>query len=309
MFGYVLGFAGCALVLLFASKLVYRQVVEIADILRVPAFLISLVLVAFSTSIPELFVGITSAAQGVPAFSLGDIFGSNIVNLTFIAGLVILLGKKEITLAEHIGHRHLAATFAIASMPVLLLIDGTLSRFDGIFLLTLYALYVGFIIYTRRNKNKENKKFKEGLLKSIALFFVGALCLIGASEIIIRLASSLSTDLRVAPFVIGVFAIAFSTSLPELTYGIRVALARHPELSLADVVGSSAVNATGILGLVATIHPIVPTVLTAALMTGVFGVAVFFIFYLAIGRQKTSYTHGAILLILYLLFVSFNFLV
>ena len=95
---YVFGFAVCSLVLLFASKLVYKQVVEIADILRVPAFLISLLLVAFSTSIPELFIGTTSAAQGVPVFSLGDILGSNIVNLTFIAGLVILLGKKKITL-------------------------------------------------------------------------------------------------------------------------------------------------------------------------------------------------------------------
>jgi len=306
---YILGFSVCALVLLFASKLVYKQVVEIADILRVPAFLISLLLVAFSTSIPELFVGISSAVQGVPAFSLGDILGSNIVNLTFIAGLVILLGRKKIALAEHLGQGHLALTLAIASTPVLLLIDGTLSRFDGIFLLVLYALYVFFVVYTRRNKEKEQRKYKDGLFKSASLFLAGALLLIGTSEIIIRLASSLSADLHVAPFVIGVFAIAFSTSLPELAYGIRVALARNPELSLADVVGSSAVNASAILGLVAVIHPIVPLALNAVLMTGFFGIAVFLIFFLAVGKQRVSSTHGAILLVLYLVFVSFNFLV
>jgi cation:H+ antiporter len=176
-------------------------------------------------------------------------------------------------------------------------------------LLVLYALYVFFVIFTQRHKNPESLRYGDGMLRPVGLFFVGALLLVGASEIIIYLASSLSAQLSVAPFIIGLFAIAFSTSLPELTYGIRVALARDPELSLGDVVGSSVVNALGVLGLVAVIHPITPAVPSAALMTGFFGIAVYLGFFFIAGRQKVAPIYGAILLVLYLLFVSLNFLI
>jgi cation:H+ antiporter len=305
---YLIGFAACAAVLLFASKLVYEQIVRIADSLGVPSFLIALLIVALSTSVPELFVGLTSAVQGVPSFSLGDIFGSNIVNLTFIAGLVILVGRKTIDLETYIGKRELAITFAAASAPVLLLIDGTLSRTDGFILLALYAAYVLIVVTKIRKNSKVGIIQATALLKPILLFLVGVVCLIGASELIIYLATSLSTSLHVAPFVVGVFVIACSTSLPELAFGLRVALAKNPELSIADVVGSSAVNATAILGIVAVIHPIVPIALHTALMTGFFGVFIFIAFFLLVGRRKTSYFSGIILLLLYFAFASSNLL-
>lgn len=309
MLVYILGFAGCALVLLFASKLVYRQVMVIAGITRVPPFLISLLLVAFSTSIPELFVGITSATQGVPGFSLGDVLGSNVVNLTFIAGLVILLGRHKISLSQHLGHKQLLLTFAISSLPVLLLLDGILSRTDGILLLISYALYVFATVFTHRGREENLDNKNKGLFRALVLFLVGALFLVGSGEVIVYLGSMLSAHLQITPFVIGLFAIAFSTSLPELTYGVRVALARNPELSLADVVGSSAVNATAILGLVSIIHPIVPASLSTVLFTGFFGMAVFCIFYFTVGIRRVSYLYGALLISLYVVFASFGFLI
>ena len=302
---FVVELAGSAIILLVASQIVFKQVSNIANALRVPSFVVSLLLVAFSTSIPELFVGVTSAIQGTPSFSLGDIFGSNIVNLTFISGLVILLGRKEITLPENISSKLLLSTFAIASAPVFLILDGTLSRFDGLLLLTIYFLYLFFIISGHR-KTFDSQRKDADLSRSLTLFFVGAAFLIASSEAIIRVASGISHDFHITPFIVGVFAIAFSTSLPELTFGLRSAFQRTPELSLGDVVGSSAVNASGILGLVAFMHPITPLALDGVLLTGFFGIFVFLVFFLLVGRGKVKASRGAILLILYLIFASFN---
>lgn len=309
MLVYLFVIAGSSLVLLVASKIVYREVITIADTLGIPVFFISLVLVALSTSIPELFVGVTSAIQGTPSFSLGDIFGSNIVNLTFIAGLVILLGRKEIVLPDNISTTLLLSTFAVASMPVLLILDGTLSRFDGSVLVAAYASYVFFIVAGQRRERAQKNTDNATLLYSVTFFFVGAALLIVAAHVIISTASGISRDLHIAPFVIGVFAIAFSTSLPELTFGLRAAFHRTPELSLADVVGSSAVNATGILGLVALIHPITPLPLAPVVFAGFFGIFVFFVFFLIVGKGLVNPSRGALLMILYLIFASLNLLV
>ena len=308
MLPYGIAMVLCAFLLVAAAKIVSTQVINIAKRLSVPPFFIASLLVAASTSIPELFVGVTSALAGAPQFSLGDIIGSNIVNLTFIAGMVILLGRRRIQLSEHISQSRLLLTFAIASVPIFLcFIFGGLSREMGIFLLALYGVYIFFLVRNHPREALRPDDPKITLNKSIGFFCIGVVLLFAASQGIIFTAGALSTAFNIAPFIIGVFAIAFSTSLPELAFGIRVALERKPELSLADVIGSSAVNATGILGLVAIIHPI--TLSGQALyLSGSFYLAVFIAFYFLLARREVSPVRGALLLVVYLLFVSYNFL-
>lgn len=307
MLNSVVSLLGCAVVLFFASRIVYRQVVVISGQLRVPAFLVSLVLVAFSTSIPELFVGITSAMQGTPSFSLGDILGTNIVNLTFIAGLIILLGRKDIELTNNMSTTLMLSTFGVASVPVFMLIDGTLSRIDGSILLLLYAGYLYLVLKSHKRSPEQTTASKTGLFKPLLTFAFGVALLIVAAEIMIGSATSISEHLQIAPFIIGVFLLAISTSMPELVFGLRATLQGQPELSLGDLLGSCAVNAAGILGVVALIHPIVPAGLTAALFSGFYGVFVFFVFFLLAGKGRIRSSSGAILLIMYLVFVAFHF--
>lgn len=308
MWVHVAGLLVCALVLMVASRIVFEQVTRIARRLAVPAFLIALLVVAISTSIPELFVGLTSAIEGEPSFSLGDIIGSNIVNLTFVAAIAILLGRRNLSLSKSMSNRQLSLTFVIASAPLLFLIDGTLSRLDGAILFLLYALYVTFVITHRERIVEELKVAKEGLWTSIVLFCAGIALLVGGSMAIIYFASQISSGMNLAPYVVGLFAIAFSTSLPEIIFAMRSALQGASELSIADIVGSSAVNATAILGTVALIHPITPKVLPTVLGTGAYGVLVFFIFGYIVSRGEVRPLHGIVLLCLYLLFASFNFL-
>ena len=164
---------GCSIVLLFAAKIVSAQLITIAERIGVPPFFIAFLLLAVSTSIPEFFVGISSALNGIPAFSLGDVIGSNIINLTFIAGLVVLLGRKRINLSTHIRSNQLFLTFAIASAPVVMLLNGGLSRLNGVMLLILYIFYVLFFIYNRPHTKRKNKTTSESLFTSITLFAFG----------------------------------------------------------------------------------------------------------------------------------------
>lgn len=306
LFGYFGLFALCVVGLFFASKIVYTQVLGLAKALRIPPFAISLFLVAFSTSIPELFVGITSAANGVPAFSLGDILGSNIVNLTCIAGLVILLSGKRVQLERSIDRQQLAVTFLFALAPIALIMDGELSKYDGVILLALYVLFIFYIRSRMRTTRVDAHTEHASLLTTLSAFMGGIALLLAASEGIIIVASHLSTNLNLAPFIVGVFAIAFSTSLPELIFGIRSAMQKAPELSLADVVGSSAVNATLILGGVSLIHPIAPMALPSVLLTGIFSAVVFVAFFILVGTRRAYRLQGAGLIILYLIFVAFT---
>lgn len=311
MLGYLAILAACAAVLLFASRLVFRQLLSIARELSVPPFLVALFLVAISTSIPELFIGITSASQGVPAFSLGDILGANIIDITFVAGLVILLSRKRVRMLDHIERPRLYFTFFIACLPTLLIADGILSRDDGLLLMALYVFYIILAVSDRRAKRLHltNTARNGGVWKHAGLFACGVALLLIASQCIIYAGRGLSTELSVAPFVIGVFALALSTTLPELAFGIRAALARKPELSLADLIGSSAVNSGGILGLVALIHPIAPQQPHSAVAIGLLGVLAYAAFAVLFGRKTDApAAYGAILLALYLLFMSFNFL-
>lgn len=303
-----LGLLGCALGLLVASGIVYRELINLSNILRLPAFLISLVLLAISTSTPELSVGVTSALRGEPSFSLGDILGSNIVNLTFIAGTVILLSRKRIFLPNYIGSGQLLGILALGTMPTLLLLDGVLSRIDGIILLSLYVLYVFRTVTHWNNENTNLQRPAAGpLAKSLGKFAFGALLLVLSAIVLIKISSEISVGLNIPPFVVGIFAIAFSTSLPEFVFGLRAAFQKRPELSLANLVGATAVNASGILGLVTLIHPIAPIDIFTVLLTGSFGIVTFLVFFFAVGKGVVEPSRGIVLLFLYLLFVSFGF--
>lgn len=308
---YFLGFLACALVVFIAAKITYQQVHSLAEAFDVPAFLVSLLLVAFSTSTPELFVGIGSALSGVPTLSLGDVLGANIINLTFIAGLVILLSKKPMNLHENISLKQLMITFSIASVPVFLILDGTLSRIDGAILLSLYVLYIRWVLKKHQEENtglsEPSKKDMRKAVRSFIFFLFGIALLIGGSEAIIALSASASKAFSITPFAIGVFAVAFSTTLPEIMFGIRVAIEQKPELSAGDLIGSSVANAAGVLGLVAIIHPITPLVLSTVLFTGFFGIFIFLTYFLSAVKTEIPRIWGVWLLLLYFIFVSFNF--
>lgn len=298
-----------AVVILFSSRLVYRELHAIADAIALPPFFIASLLLALSTSVPELFIGVTSALRGTPAFGLGNIIGANIIGLSFITGLILLVGRSRLELSRHIAQSRFVLTFGISMVPVLMLFDGELSRLDGVILLTLYILYVLFSLYIGRRRNERTFEVpKRAAAHAFLLFLFGVLCLVAASEFLYVSANSLGATLGFTPFVVGIFVLSFATALPEISFGLRSAFDSHPELLVADIIGSSAVNFCGILGLTAVIAPIVPKDLTVVIIDGLFYIALVLFFYLILWNKQASRIRGSALLLVYGAFAVLNFI-
>src|SRR3989339_1036259 len=147
------------IVLVVSGGYLVKLLIKIADYLRLSEFVVAFIIMAFSTSIPELFVGINSAINGNPALSLGNVIGSNIADLTLVIGIVALLGNG-IKPQNPLIKKDSLFMFLIALVPIALMIfDQTLSRIDGIILTSIFIIYMWYLI-------KERKELKEQFIEN-----------------------------------------------------------------------------------------------------------------------------------------------
>jgi cation:H+ antiporter len=143
--------------LILSGTLLVRSLSKLASYLRMSEFVISFILIAFATSVPELFVGISSALQNNTALSLGNVIGSNILNLTLIAGIIILL-KRGIMIESKKTKADALYMFFIIALPfVLMWIGHAISRIDGVILLVAFFLYARKLYRERKIFKKDRK--------------------------------------------------------------------------------------------------------------------------------------------------------
>lgn len=130
-------------VLFLAGGIMVRALTWMGRYLKLSEYVFSFILVAFATSLPELFVGINSAMQGVANISLGNLVGANVLNVTLVIGVSILLAKG-LTIDRVITKQDIQMIFSMILFPAFLMLDGILSRLDGALLLFLFG---GYVIY------------------------------------------------------------------------------------------------------------------------------------------------------------------
>jgi len=260
---YVLIFIISCLVLARSGTWIVRALTRIAQFLKWKEFIVASVLMAFATSLPELLIGITSALHQKPQLSFGDIIGSNIIVLTLVIGIGAILAKG-LRFEGKILQRSSAYASIIACLPFLLILDGNLSRIDGVILILALVFYFYRLLshgerFTKILSNffnKDRDDFKP-FLKNLGIF-LGSVCLLLLSaEGIVFSAFNLAAILNLPLVIIGMFLVAIGTSLPEITFGIRSIAMGHKEMILGDVMGSVVINSTLVLGLVALICPFI----------------------------------------------------
>jgi cation:H+ antiporter len=238
-----------------------RVLIALAHFLNISEYVLSFVLMSLATTLPELFIGITSAVSGEPLLSLANAVGSNIVNLSFILGIVVV-GAGMFKVSE-ISSRDAWLTFLLAASPVALLLDGTLSRLESAILIGLFIFYLNRLVEWRaffRHERPDdlggNRIFSLGaFLKNILKFSAAAGLLIVGAALTTYGAKNLIENFGLSETILGFFVIAVGTSLPELTFALRASLFRHEQLSLGNLVGASVVNSTLVLGLTGVIAP------------------------------------------------------
>lgn len=310
IFLYISIFIISCLILSFSGTWIVKSLVRIAQFFRLREFIVASLLMAFATSLPELFVGISSALHGKPELSFGDVIGSNILVLTLVMGIGALMAKG-LRFRGRVLQKSSFYAALIAPLPLLLLLDGKISRWDGIILLTVLGFYFYRLLsqekkFTRIFSNtfkREWVRFRL-FLKDFGMFFLSICLLLISAEGIVFSALNLAKNLDLPLVITGVLLVALGTSIPEITFGIKSITMGHKEMILGDAIGSVVVNSTLVLGLVALICPFEITNFSPYLMGILFTVVVASVFAIfAKTEQKITKKEAMFLLLIYIVFV------
>ncbi len=299
-------FLGACVLLVLSGWLLVKSLSRISAFLRINEFVAAFIIMAFCTSLPELFVGISSALAGKPTISLGNVIGSNIVDLTLVAGIAILLAKG-IKIERKIIPREVFGMVFLTALPMVLMYFGKeLSRLDGMILLGAFATYM-YEMITSKHAQYE-KEHGDHVPHWIALltFAVFVACAIGlffSSKMVVHYGSELATMLGLPPIIIGLFFVAIGTSLPDLTFSARAVMAKHAPLAIGDLVGAVVVNSTIVLAITALITPITNSFLLFV-TSAAFMIAITFLFATFIeSGNKLTWKEGISLILFYVVFV------
>jgi len=286
--------------------LLVRASVRLALRMGIPPLVVGLTVVAFGTSAPELAAGLAAALEGAPDIVFGNVFGSNIANLSLILGLVTLccplpgdafLARREVPLMVLAG-----------LLPVPLLLDGTVGRGEGILLVLLLAVFLLWLYRYRHRRDGEVPALLPPATGGVLLTtLVGAAAGIGllalGAHLLVQGAVAVACELGVSERVVGLTMVAVGTSLPELASSITAAVRRQSGLLLGNLIGSCVFNSLAIIGGAALARP-----LTGRLSEYTPDLAVMTVFGLLVlgllaGGGRVGRRAGAVLLAGYLVYL------
>jgi cation:H+ antiporter len=244
-----------------------RGAVSLARLLRVSTIVIGLTIVAMGTSAPELAASLTASLHGRGDIAVGNVVGSNILNIALIVGMSAVL----LPITVHLSAIRvewpvmLALTVAVVAMAQ----DGVINRVEGIGLVLTLALFIGYLIVgAKRPASTRDGPSIEIEVDSLTVraarhqgFVDAGLILVGVAMLVVGAQALVRGAVVVAEFaglserVIGLTVVAFGTSLPELATSLVAARRGQAEIALANVIGSNIFNLTAILGVVAIVTP------------------------------------------------------
>jgi cation:H+ antiporter len=298
--------------LVLSGVYLVKSLEKISRFLEISEFSAAFILMAVATSIPELLVGISSAVQGNPSLSLGNVIGSNIINLTIITGIFILMSRGIKFKSKKVGSGVYFMFASIILVIILFLIGNSLSRIDGVILLFLFAINLYRVLIKRERYSAKFSPFpfrKYEVILSSFIFILSLIILFLSSKYVVHYAGLIAIDLEVPQIIIGLFLISIATTLPELVFGINAVLLGHPEMSIGDQIGTVFTNTTLILGIVSIISPIsssmFPFILSSCFL---FLSASLFVVFVKSGRMFKM-IEGIFLILLYLFFVILQFFI
>jgi|CXWL01.1.fsa_nt_gi cation:H+ antiporter len=269
---------------------------HLAKSLRISTHLVGFLVVALISVLPETAISVSSALQGVPAFGLGTLFGSNVADLTLILALVVFFAR-EIKIRKPILQMNLLFIVAILT-PLLLGMDGSYTRTEGVVLM----LIGGFFFYTLvKKERKEISKSRYSFsFKSLLSLIASLAVLLISAQLIVHYGVALGTDLQLNPTFIALVFVALGTTLPELFFSIQAVRENHDGLALGDILGTVIIDAVVIVGLIAVITPFSfpPKIIYA---TGLFMLmGAFLLFFLMKTEGRLSKREACILVVFYL---------
>ncbi len=311
MLTYLLFAAGFVILTLGA-----RYLVDGASSIGIKAglsqILVGLTIVALGTSLPELIINVFASVQGSTGLAIGNVLGSNIMNTLLIIGVAALIYPIKVS-------REAFERDSIVNLIAILILlalandvafgrgNNTVSRIDGIILLTLFIAFL-YILFSKSSKKREDDKsenvMNHGLGLSLLMIAGGVTGLYFGGKWIVEGAITIANNMGVSESTIGLTLIAMATSLPELVTSIIAAMKKNTDIAIGNALGSNIFNIFLVLGTSAVITPIHFDVnlnfeLAILILASLFVIAV-----MKLGKtsQTITKTEGALLTALYIAF-------
>lgn len=228
---------------------------SIAGILKIPSVIIGLTIVAMGTSAPEAAVSINAGLAGNSDISLGNIVGSNIFNLLVVIGACAVIFPAASN--EDILKRDLWWNIGVSALLFVLIINGGISRAEGLILLAVFLFYLGLMLRSAlQNRIEETPQNLLPLWKSILYVVIGLAAVVFGGDMVVDNASMIAKAWGMSDTLVGLTIVAIGTSLPELVTSITASKKGDSGIALGNAVGSCLFNVLFILGIASTLTPI-----------------------------------------------------
>lgn len=235
----------------------------IADKLHIPQLIIGLTIVAMGTSAPEAAISISASVQGSADIAVGNILGSNILNILIILGITSVI--TPLAVQKSTVKYEIPFVIIISVIFGLIgLFDNSIGFIDGILLWVLFIAYIAYLfIMTKKGKiqadesdDEDNGKKPKKVWQLILFGIIGVALVVFGSNITVNAATEIATMFGMSERFIGLTIVALGTSLPELVTSITAALKKNADIAIGNIVGSNIFNILFVIGTSAMITPV-----------------------------------------------------
>ena len=300
------------IILITSSKYLVKGSVSIALRYKVSKLVIGLTVVAFGTSAPELFVSVMAAIEKHPDISIGNVVGSNIINIALVLALTALIFPIKVK-RNSIVYDWSFMMF-VSLLFFVFIQNGYFQFYEGlIFILLLCTYIILSVYYSRKNYIHSTEEIAQVVYSPTASILAVVLSSAGlalGSDLLVDNAVIIAQHFHIDERIISITLIAFGTSLPELVTSIMAAFRKEIDISIGNIIGSNIFNLLAVLGITGMIKKIKVPLLTMKFdIYWMLGIALLlFVFLLPIRKGKLTRIKGLVLFIVYGIYVYLLFI-
>lgn len=279
--------------------------------LKVSKMVIGLTIVAFGTSAPELAVSIKALLSGSSDIVLGNVVGSNILNILLILGISSLFSSMVVK--DNTVKKEIPLTILFSVLLTVLSFDNifdknvpnVITRTDGFVILIFFIVFIYYLASIAKNNKEENEEAPYKIGKSLLFVLIGLVGIVAGSNLVVDNASAIAKALNVSEKMISLTIVAFGTSLPELVTSVQAARKHENDIAIGNIIGSNIFNIGIVIGL--------PCALIGNINVGTFnyidmftmiGAAVL-LFLLTFKKRKLDKSEGLIMLLIFIVYYGY----
>lgn len=283
-----------------------RYSAKLAENFHFSKYVVGFIIVAFISILPETFIAINSAIEGIPEFGLGTLFGSNVADLTLVFAILIIYAGRGIKIESKIL-KDISLYPIFLLLPLILGLNGHYSRPEGLALILSGGIFYYFV-FKHSSPAQSLPQGNEGKYGNFLFLILSMSILLLGSHFAVVSAVSLAGRLEISPILIGMLVVSLGTVMPELFYSLKSVKSNEDGLAIGDILGTVLADATIVVGILAFISPFYFPV-KIIYISGIFMLTASFILLEFMRSGRTiSKREGFLLLLFWISYVFIEFL-